>query len=291
MFNFISILFLSFLNLHSFDYQLELDPYYSNFGIYKEFKGEIVYLGKKDEFEIYRYLLKNIYKPKSIVFEFSFNPLPYLGTFIKRNYYEFYTKTQVSDNLNLVRAVTSGFEEPWAFSVFLGNVVEFDSIKKSYLGKRKGYSGLLFDFGDYHIRDNTLIYDKWVNIEVKLKGEQVIEERTLLWSFRFGVKFHERDFIKDSFFVGVKRKRTDYKYTGMWYENCGIEFVSSFDINNFDLINTMLLIEKKFPSKSKRFAFSIGTGFVWDSNKRYSNIKVDKNSDNFQFIIRPNIEF
>jgi len=34
--------------------------------------------------------------------------------------------------------------------------VEFDSIKKSYEGKRKGYSGLLIDMGDYHIKDNIL---------------------------------------------------------------------------------------------------------------------------------------
>ncbi|MEF3280718.1 MAG: hypothetical protein K6357_07130 [Elusimicrobiota bacterium] len=133
---FIFIEFLPFF-LFSLEYEIQLDPYYSDFGIYEELRGEIPHLGKKSETEIYSYLLKNLYKPKTLVFEISFNPMPYLGTCIKRSYYDFYSKAKITENFNLINALTTGFEEPWAFSIFLGNVVEFDSIKKSILASVK----------------------------------------------------------------------------------------------------------------------------------------------------------
>lgn len=271
-------------------YELQLDPYYTAFGMYNNLSDKpIPHLGEKKESEIYYYLLKNIYKPRTLVFEASFNPLPYLGTVVKRSYKDFYEDAQLTPNFNYVQAITAGFEEPWAFSIFFGNVVEFDSIKKSIFGQRKGYSGLLFDFGDYHIKDNILIPDKWVQAEIKLKGEQILEKRTLIWSFRIGTKIHQRSWIRDSIFLGIKRSRTDYKPKGYWFENCGIELTASFASNTFEPINYSFLIEKKFPSKTKRYAFSLGLGFVWDSNKKYTNENIE--STTFNLILRPNLEF
>jgi len=272
-------------------YELQLDPYYSAFGMYNNLNQEpIPHLGEKSESEIYYYLLKNIYNPRTLVFEASFNPLPYMGTVIRRSYKNFYENAQVTSNFNYVQAITAGFEEPWAFSIFLGNVVEFDSIKKSYEGKRKGYSGLLIDMGDYHIKDNILIYDKWIQSEIKLKGEQILEKRTLIWSFRIGMKFHEKNWIKDSIFLGFRRSRTDFKKKGHWFENCGFEITSYFSKDKFEPISHYFLIEKKFPSEKKRYAISIGAGFVWDSNKKYTN-QIINSKNTFQFILRPNIEF
>jgi len=282
-----------FLKADSFSSELalEIDPYYTNLGYYFDIGEKEENLGRKSEFEIYSYLLKNIYRPKTLVFESSFNPLPYLGTVIKRSYPQMYKDAYVGDNFNWIKAVTAGFEEPWAFSVFFGNVVGFDSIRKEFLGKRKGYSGILFDFGDYHIRDNSLIYDKWVSVEIKLKGEQIIEERTLSWSYRFGFKFHSRNYIKDEFFIGIKRQRTDYKPAGFWYENCGVELTSSFSQDNLKPIRHLFIVDKKIPLKNKRASFSIGAGFIWDSYKKYSDDYGYKNRDSFQFLLRPNIEF
>jgi len=285
--------FLVFLNIPVFssELELEIDPYYTNLGLYIDLGGNEENLGKRSEFEIYSHLLKNIYKPKTLVLETSFNPMPYLGTVIKRNYPDTYKDAYVSDNFNWIKALTAGFEEPWAFSLFLGNVVEFDSIKKEFMGKRKGYSGLLFDFGDYHIRENTLIYDKWFSVEIKLKGEQIIEERSLFWSYRIGAKFHSKRYITDEVFAGIRRQRTDYKRNGLWYENCGAEITASFSKIDLKPIRYLFMIDKKFPFKNKRVAFSLGVGFVWDSYRKYSDLNEYRKKDDFQFIIRPNMEF
>ncbi|NLI10940.1 MAG: hypothetical protein GX447_09340 [Elusimicrobia bacterium] len=271
--------------------EVQLDAYYSAAGIYIPLSGkEIEKLGKKSESEIYSYLIKNIHKPKTLVLEASFNPLPYAGTIIKRSWREFYDKAQITENFNYVSAATAGFEEPWAVSLFLGNVAEFESKKKKIEGKRKGYSGILFDAGDYHIKDNTLIYDKWLQGEFKLKGEYITPERTLSYSYRAGIKIHDNPYIKDSFFIGIRRSRTDFERKKVWYENCGLDFSSHFSLKNAQALRHYLILEKKFPY-GKKYAFSLGAGFVWDSQNKYGNFSGKDKRSSFQFILRPNLEF
>lgn len=271
--------------------ELQLDAYYTAFGAYFPLTGEpIPHLGRKSEKEIYSYLLKNIHRPRTLVLEASFNPMPYMGTVIKRSWRGFYDRAQITENFNYVSAVTAGFEEPWALSIFLGNVAEFDSKKSKIEGKRKGYSGLLVDIGDYHIKDNVLLYDRWMQAEFKLKGEQILKERTLSYSFRAGVKIHDNPVVRNSFFVGIRRSRTDFEKTGAWYENCGIDFSSHFLLENTSPVRHYLILEKKFPS-TRNYAFSLGVGFVWDSNKKYAGFSGKDKRSQLQFILRPNLEF
>lgn len=275
-------------------FELQLDPYYTAFGMYNcLIAKKMEHLSGKTESQIYAHLLKKFYLPRILVFEMSINPLPYAGTLTKKHYNSFYNDTQISDSLNLVKAVTAGFEEPWAFSIFLGNVVSFDSIKNDFLGKRKGYSGFLMDVGNKHIKNNSLIDDNWIQTEVKLKGEQILTGRSLIWSFRVGSKFHSNSDISDSFFVGFRRSRTDFKNSGnFWLHNSGFTYASYFSQKTLKPTKHVFLVNKKFPFKKSRKAFSLGVGFVWESNNKYSGkLAASDTSPNFQFIIRPNLEF
>jgi len=280
--------------------EIELDPYYSAAGIYNSLTGKpIQHLQVKNELEIYRELISKFYQPRTLIIEASLNPLPYAGTLIKRHQPGFYRDTQWTSNLNIVQAVTAGFEEPWALSIFLGNVVSFDTINKPLQGKRNGYSGLLIDLGTHHIKDNTLIRDNWLQMEGKLKGEQILADRSLRWSFRGGAKFHENRYIADSFFIGFRRSRTDFKTEGktsFWLNNSGFEYTSDFSQKNLAPIRHYLVLDKKFPRKNSRVAFTLGLGFVWTADKKYSgplsNTAGNINTTNtFQFILRPNLEF
>lgn len=291
--------------------EIELDPYYTSIGLYASLTGKpIPHLGEKSEIEIYKELIKKFHKPRTLVLEASINPLPYLGTVIKRNYPDFYDDMQINSNLNLVKAITVGFEEPWALSMFFGNVVKFDSVKKEIYGKRMGYSGFLIDIGDYHIKDNELILDKWIQTELKLKGEQFLEDRTLKWSFRIGAKFHSNENIQDAFFVGIRRSRADFSRrfasdqntltnegsqklpTDLILKNSGIEYISDFSQKDLTPIRHYLVVDKKF-QLSKRVMFSLGFGFVWTGGKKYSgSLKSYVNdSTRFQIVIRPKLEF
>ena len=279
--------------------EIELDPYYSAIGVYNSLTGKpIPHLEVESELEIYRELIAKFYKPRSLIIEASINPLPYAGALIKKHQPGFYNDMQWTSNLNAVQAVTAGFEEPWALSFFLGNVVSFDTIKKSLQGKRNGYSGLLIDVGNYHIRNNVLVRDNWMQMEGKLKGEQILADRSLRWSFRGGAKFHENRYIADSFFIGFRRSRTDFKEKGgsFWLNNSGFEYVSDFSQRKLEPVRHSLVVDKKFPFKKSRAAFTLGLGFVWTADKKYSGPLSDVTSgsgrpNSFQFILRPNLEF
>lgn len=278
--------------------EIELDPYYSAVGVYNSLTGKpIPHLEVKNELEIYRELITNFYRPRTLIVEASLNPLPYAGTLIKRHQPGFYGDMQLSSNLNAVQAVTAGFEEPWALSFFLGNVVSFDTINKSFQGKRNGYSGMLLDLGTHHIKDNVLIRDNWLQLEGKLKGEQILADRSLRWSFRGGMKFHENRYISDSFFIGFRRSRTDFKEKGnFWLHNSGFEYVSDFSQKKLEPIRHFLVLDKKFPAKNSRVAFTLGLGFVWTADKKYSgplssSAAGTKTPNSLQFILRPNLEF
>lgn len=278
--------------------EIELDPYYSAIGVYNSLTGKpIPHLKVASEVEIYKELIANFHRPRTLIIEASLNPLPYAGTLIKRHQPGLYGDMQWSSNFNAVQAVTAGFEEPWALSLFLGNVVSFDTIKKSFQGKRNGYSGLLIDLGTHHIKDNVLIRDNWVQMEGKLKGEQILSDRSLRWSFRGGAKFHGDSHIADSFFVGFRRSRTDFKEKGsFWLLNSGFEYTSDFSQQKLAPIRHFLVFDKKFPLKKSRAAFTLGLGFVWTADKKYSgplssSAAGTKTPNSFQFILRPNLEF
>ena len=279
--------------------EVELDPYYSAVGVYNSLTGKpIPHLKVDSESEIYKELITNFYKPRTLIIEASLNPLPYAGTLIRKHQPDFYRNMQMTSNFNAVQAVTAGFEEPGALSLFLGNVVSFDTINKPFQGKRNGYSGLLVSLGNYNIKDNILIRDNWVEMEGKLKGEQILADRSLRWSFRGGAKFHDNRFVSDSFYVGFRRSRTDFKERGgsFWLHNSGFEYVSDFSQKKLEPLRHYLVVDKKFPMKNSRMAFTLGLGFVWTADKKYSgplsnSAAGTRTPNSFQFILRPNLEF
>jgi hypothetical protein len=274
--------------------EVELDPYYTSVGVYRSLTGKpIPHLGAVPETEIYRELIRNFYKPRTLVLEASLNPLPYAGALIRRHQPSFYGHMKVSDNLNAVESLTAGFEDPWALSLFFGNVVTFESINKSLKGKRTGYSGILLNAGNEHIKNDLLIRDNWFEMEGKLKGEQYLTDRTLRWSFRGGFKAHANRYIADSFYLGFRRSRTDFgASTNFWLNNSGFEYVADLSQKKLEPLRHFFLVEKKF-SLGKRSVLSLGTGFVWTSNKKYSGGLADKDAghNSFQFMLRPNLEF
>lgn len=103
------------------------------------------------ELDIYRILLaRAAVLPHFMVIEASYSPDAHprcLSQEARSGH------AQVSGNFNRVKALTAGFEEPWAFSILAGNVVNF------YYGGGKdtkglGYSAYLISSGNYQIKDN-----------------------------------------------------------------------------------------------------------------------------------------
>lgn len=270
----------------------ELDAYYTNVGLYVGLDdAAIPDAGARPEAEIYRDLLREWYRPRVVVLEAGINPMPVLGVAIKKNARDFYDNTQLGEELNLVKAVTAGFNDPYAVSLFLGNVVTFRE-EGQYESKNKGYLGFLISAGQYHIRNNELIEDNWIEVEWKIKGDREFSDHELSWSFRVGGRFHENPLISDTVFLSLRRGKTDFKGGSHWLDNAAAEYTVDFSQEDLEPLRHFLIVEKRFPRKESKTAFSLGAGFVWDSFRLYADEAGERaDKSNFQFILRPNLLF
>jgi len=272
----------------------EPDAYYTDIDLIIALtRNPLPYLGEKTESEIYATLLSRAaLLPQFLVLEASINPMPYFGTYIKEHNRDFYDHAQVSGSFNWVKALTAGFEEPYAFSLLAGNVANFD-IPGSKDAKGLGYSGYLFSAGNYHIKSNELIQDEWREYEWKMKGDMKTPDKKLSWSFRFGAKIHGNPDITDIFYISVRKSMLDYKTVGSsLFYNSGFEYTYDMDRRTFNPIRHYFYMDKKWPLEGKRMALSLALGFVWESAKKYSGaLAAGREKNDFQFIIRPNIEF
>jgi len=226
------------------------------------------------------------------VIEGSVNPLPYAGTSIRKRHESFYEDAQATGSFNWLQAVTAGFEEPYAASVFLGNIVDF-SIPGEKTSKGIGYSGLLYSVGTYHIKNNVLIRNDWWEMEWKVKGDRKTQDQKLRWSFRFGTKLHGNPDITDIYYLSFRRSRLDYRpKSDSIFNNSGFEYTMDLKKNSFTPMRHYFFVEKKWPLEGKKMAFALATGFVWESVDKYSGeLATSKQGSQTQIILRPNIEF
>jgi hypothetical protein len=274
-------------------YEVDWDAYYTSLAVVFSLTDDpIPEAGEMAEIDVYKRLLKNALLPRFALLEASVYPMPALGCVIKHNYPDEYDNFEVSDNLNLIKAVTAGFEEPYALSFFTGNYINFKKKGTKHKVGSNGYMGYLFSVGDYHIKDNKALYDKWYEMEWKLKGDRLFNDQKLSWSFRWGGKFHEHPDITDTLYISLRRSRLDYTApaSSLW-KNSGFEYTYHVSASSFKPVRHFLSLEKKWPLKSKKFALTLAVGLVWESRLRYTGDLERKDSEDTQIIVRPNINF
>ncbi len=272
----------------------ELDAYYSSIGLYINLTdAPIPDAGEKPELQVYRDLLFSSLIPRYLVLEASAFPMPGAGVLVKDHANDFYDETQVSNNLNLVKAVTAGFEEPYALTVFLGNVVAFTRPGEKKKDGNFGYMGYLVSAGNYTIKDNSLVRDKWTEVEWKIKGDRKFSTHDLHWSFRVGGKIHGNPFIKDVVYLSVRRSRLDFEDSqASFINNSGFEYTIDMDSRTFTPIRHYFVVDKKWPLKEEKMGFSFAVGFVWEGESKYTGELEDKEKrKKWQILLRPNILF
>jgi len=273
---------------------LEFDAYYSALGLTLPFtKEEVQKAEGKSEFNTYLYLLSQGLVPRFMVLEWSVNPMPLSGWLIRKNFPKFYQGAQFGENSNMIEAVTAGFEEPYALALFLGNVVDFQGGGNTLGRSRKGYTGYLASMGNYHLMNNLMIPDNWLEVEGKIKGDQKTEARKMSFSFRGGRKFHSNREITDTFYLGIRRSRIDYKPAPYsWLLSSSIEYRADFSYRDMQPISHFVLLEKNVPIPKKKFALSLGIGYLWRAKKKYSGLLAERRrAADSQFLLRPNLRF
>jgi len=272
--------------------EFELDAYYSPLDFYQPLTSSpIPYMGEKNELEIYKKLLLSP-KPRFLVFELSVNPMPCLGVFAKKQFPEFYDKLYIGNDFNIIKSICAGFEEPYAASIFLGDVISF-APKDTSDTNGKGFIGILFSGGNYHIKDNVIISDNWLDSEIKFKGDKETKNQKISWSFGTGVKFHNNIYIKDVLYLSLKRNSTNYSASKLSiFKNSNFEYIFDIDAKKINFIRHYFMAGKKFPMKNKKIVFMLGAGFLWEGSDKYTGrLKRTTENKNFQILLRPNIEF
>jgi len=276
---------------YEFDYQV--DAYYSAVDFYIGVTTTpIPYYDETDEWEIYKKLFFSSPIPRFIVLEASVNPLPLAGVQMRKRTPDLYGDAQVSGDLNLIKSVTAGFEEPWALTLFMGNIISFRSERTMKYGEGRGHVGYLGSFGNFHIKDNVMIRDDWIEGEWKVKGDWIKNETELVWSFRLGAKFHANGDIQDVFYVGLRRSRTDFKTKGIsWLKNSGFMYKFDMKQNGLRPVQHHLELTRKFPLTRWKLVPALSVGFLVQNKDKYSGDLRREARRDFQFLFRPNVEF
>jgi hypothetical protein len=273
----------------------EVAPYYSSIGAYVPLTEKPVQrLGAAGEAEIYRALLLEAFVPRFMLLEASIYPMPLAGVYLKKNHRNIYDGADVIGSFNLIESVTAGFEEPYAFSAFFGNVVDYAAPEARRGEVNKGHVGYLFSVGNYHIKANELFNDNWFEFEYKLKSDRHYSAHSLGMSYRVGIKLHDHPDIADVVYLGVRRNHLDYDAATRLLpllENSNISYRISADRRDFALVEQELTLGKKWPLKQYRMALVLDVGVIWYSNRKYRGALADDHDDNFTVILRPTLEF
>ena len=271
-----------------YSWETEIDPYYSNLGLYINLTDQPVPdLGNKTERQIYQDLLLRSHKPRFILLEASVYPMPVLGAYIREKHDNFYQKGEISDTHNLIEILTAGFEEPYALSLFFGNMVTYGASDK---GENKGFMGYLLSYGDKHLLNNEVIDDNWIEFEWKIKGNIEQKNRKLDWSFRTGAKWHDHDSIADAIYFGIRRDQLNIKKPWLSYlDNGGIDFYLEFDQDGLEATQQRLLFHKNIPLENSTRTFTLSMGFIRTTSQRYQ-APLQENTD-LQLVITPSIKF
>lgn len=263
--------------------------YYTSAGLYLPLtRAPTPDAGEQTEAQIYWSLLRGALVPRFVVLETSVNPMPCLGV-LAHEWDRGYRAADVGHGLNLVRALTAGFDEPFALSLFVGNVADFD-VRGRRDVRGRGYLGVVVSGGLGHIKDNALIDDRWMEAEVKLKGDRVSEEMKLSWSFRVGVKLHDSPWITDTAFLGLRRSRVDYQDGSVWLANSGVEYRFDLSLEGKPLRH-FFLVDKKWPLGKGRAALVLGVGALWEAGGTYRGPLAERSAEAWQVLLRPNVVF
>jgi hypothetical protein len=279
------------------DLRWELDPYYSSVALELPLTAAPVPDGGHlPEPEVYTQLFRDSLRPRLLMLEASVYPLPAAGTWLRRHQpgtYEDYRVGTLGDNeLNLIDAVTAGFQEPWALSVFTGSVMQFSVPGQPAAQRNRGYMGYLVSAGAKHIRNNRLIDDDWWELEWKLKGERELGDEELSWSFRLGLKTHGNPDISDVGYVALRRSNLDY--ASPWLSllrNSDMSLLTELDRRNGHLLRQEAVVGRKLPLRRYRIALTLEVGAIYEAPEKYRGALADPTADELTFVLRPRINF
>ena len=260
------------------------------------------------EREIYAKLGSQLYLPKFILFQATLYQLSALSSYLETDLPTTYHRFDTVYNLNVLRALGGSFEEPYSFSLFLGNITFLGYSAKDE-GKQKklkqsgsALAGFLVSIGNHQICDNIYLRDRWYQYELMLVGK--LDEkyvRRISWNFRIGFKQNNIDLFHNVILLAIERSHSTWQKSRFsLLKNSIFAYKTYTPISYGDnppvLIYHHLSYGKKLPVDlfNKKIFFILGGGVKWEWTYLYdrlANTFTSKPSGNLTWLIQPNIEF
>ncbi len=287
--------------------QLTFDLYKPFASLYfniKRYQKPVV-LTQGNEAEIYSRLGRQLLLPKYVLFQITGYPLSAISSYYETDRYVSYQKFTFFDDINILRSIGAGFEEPYAFSLFLGNVLLLaysDGTETKLKQSGSALAGFLISHGRHQIYNNIYLHDSWYQIELMLIGNlKEPNKRRISWNFRIGAKLHQNDFIRDTITMAIERNHTDWQFKGWSFaKNSVFKYAahvpSPTPTNKFPATSQLISYGKKFPvtllQKKVFFILALGAKWEWIRWYDHSLNRFDENATSqLTFLIQPNIEF
>ncbi len=271
----------------------EWDPYYSDVSYNIPLTQKPVpTITSRSESVFLRELLHESLVPQYMLVEASVYPMPIMGTYLKTHQTGFYNSGNVGSDFNIIESLTAGFQEPWAVSMFFGNVAKLQRPGDKGESNNYGYTGYLFSAGTKHIKNNTMVDDDWGEFEWKIKGKIDRPDEKLAWSFRVGAKFNKNPEVNNVTYVKLHRSNTDFAANYLaWLENSNFDFSLHFLQHTGKLVRSELIVGKKMPLLGRSYIPTFSFGFIWTSPQEYSGALMTETANKMLLVIRPSIEF
>ena len=272
----------------------EWDPYYTDVGVNIPLTSKpIPTITSDSESVIYSRLIEGSAIPRYMTLEASVYPMPILGTYLKKHTPGFYSQGQIGNGgINIIDSITAGFQEPWAVSMFFGNIAKLVRPGETRKGNNMGYTGYLVSGGMKHIKNNVLVDDNWYELEWKIKGKLDYPDEKMSWSFRLGGKFNSNPDITDVFYFSIHRSNLDYRAPFLqWLKNSAVDVKIQFSQHGGRVVREEFIIGKKYPIEGKNYSATLDGGFVWESASEYVGALRDRDNSKLTLLIRPSIEF
>lgn len=251
-----------------------------------------------DEKILYYNLLKESLFPKWFLFQTTIYPTAILSSYIKSVKEKIFNRFKITENFNLLSSLGSGYEEPYSFSIFLGEIATFRDISKDNILKIAGggIMGYVLTFGDYQIMENTFLKAQWFRLEWKVKGYRSLEGSSYNWNFRVGIKHYGISDIRYVFLISLERERIDHEFKLFsLINNCNYSIFLYKSIENNAMNKVFFVFGKRlFVKKPRKIVAGIDAGFSWEKRKMFipeTKIFMNKLIINSEFIIRPYVKF
>jgi hypothetical protein len=272
----------------------EWDPYYSDAGYNIPLTSKpIPTISSDSELEIYSNLIEGSLIPRYMLLEASVYPVPILGTYMKTHSPATYRQGRLGKTgINIFDSATAGFQEPWAVSVFLGNIAKLERPGEMRSGSNLGYTGYLVSTGAKHIKDNTYIDDNWYELEWKVKGKLDYPDEKMGWSFRVGSKMHSNRNIVDVMYLGLYRSNLDFRFPFLsWLMNSTLDIKVHLSQHGGQILREEFVVGKKYPMPDLGYTPTLDIGLLWQSPDEYAGVLRTLTNSAWTLVFRPSVEF